>query len=59
MSQKKTSSNVPSFVRKAFKALQTAVKKTIEDHQRTGDPIVVLRNGKVVLVRVRHHRRAV
>jgi hypothetical protein len=35
---------------KAEKALKQAVVKTIRDHARTGDPVVVWRNGKVVWV---------
>lgn len=35
---------------KAEKALKKAVAKTIQDHARTGDPIVIWRNGKVVWV---------
>lgn len=35
---------------KAEKALKKAVAKTIQDHARTGDPIVIWRDGKVVWV---------
>ena len=35
---------------KAEKAMKKAVAKTIQDHARTGDPIVIWRNGKVVWV---------
>ena len=35
---------------KAEKALKNAVAKTIQDHARTGDPIVIWRHGKVVWV---------
>ena len=35
---------------KAEKALKKAVAKTIQDHARTGDPIVIWRHGKVVWV---------
>ena len=34
----------------AEKALASAVHKAILDHARTGDPLVLWRNGKVVLV---------
>jgi len=56
---KNKSQTVPIFVKKAFKALQAAVKKTIEDHYRSGDPIAVWRNGKAVWVPAArlHHRR--
>ena len=47
---------------KAEKALKKAVAETIRDHARTGDPVVIWRNGKVVWVpasrllrRQRHH----
>ena len=35
---------------KAEKALKKAVANTIQDHARTGDPIVIWRHGKVVWV---------
>ena len=35
---------------KAEKAMKAAVAKTIQDHARTGDPIVIWRNGKVVWI---------
>ena len=35
---------------KAEKALKEAVTDTIRDHARTGDPVVIWRNGKVVWV---------
>ena len=35
---------------KAEKALKNAVAKTIQDHARTGDPVVIWRDGKVVWV---------
>lgn len=38
------------LVAKAEKALKEAVAKTIDDHRRTGDPIVVWKDGKVVKV---------
>ena len=33
---------------KAEKALKEAVAEVVKDHLRTGDPLVVWRNGKVV-----------
>ena len=50
---------------KAEKAIKKAVAKTIQEHARTGDPVVIWRDGKVVLVQakkllqrqVRHHRK--
>lgn len=41
---------VPSVIRKAEKALRIAVANTIEEHRRTGDPIVVWKNGRVVKI---------
>ena len=35
---------------KAEKALKEAVTDTIRDHARTGDPIVIWRNGKVTWI---------
>ena len=35
---------------KAEKALKQAVAETIRDHARTGDPVVIWRDGKVVWV---------
>ncbi len=41
--------DLPLFVR-AEMALREAVAEVIEDHRRTGDPLVTWRDGKVVLV---------
>lgn len=41
--------DLPLFVR-AEMALREAVAEAIEDHRRTGDPLVIWRDGKVVLV---------
>ena len=38
---------------KAEKALKRAVAETIRDHARTGDPVVIWRDGKVVLVQAK------
>ena len=35
---------------KAEKAMKEAVAETIQDHARTGDPVVIWRNGKVTWV---------
>ena len=35
----------------AEEALKKAVARTIADHKRTGDPIVIWRDGKVVKIR--------
>lgn len=37
----------------ALEALREAVHETIEDHARTGDPIVVYQNGRVSRVLIR------
>jgi len=42
---------------KAEKALKKAVAKTIQDHARTGDPIVIWRNGKVMWVPAKQLRQ--
>ena len=34
----------------ALKALRIAVANTIEEHRRSGDPIVVWKNGRVVWI---------
>ena len=33
---------------KAFKALKEAVREVVEEHRRTGRPLAVWQNGKVV-----------
>ena len=61
---KEQSKKIPSFVQGALNALQSAVRKTIADHRRSGDPIAVWRDGKAVLIPARllghkaHHRKA-
>ena len=35
---------------KAEKAMKEAVAETIQDHARTGDPLAIWRNGKVVWI---------
>jgi len=35
---------------KAEKALKKAVAKTIQEHARTGDPVVIWRNGRVTWI---------
>jgi ABC-type proline/glycine betaine transport system ATPase subunit len=42
-------SDIPLEVR-AEEALKKAVAHTIADHKRTGDPIVIWRDGKVVKI---------
>ena len=43
----------PLIVRKAERALEIAVAKTLEEHRRSGDPIVVWKNGRVVSIPAR------
>lgn len=38
------------FASAALKALRIAVAKTIEEHRRSGDPIIVWENGRVVKI---------
>jgi hypothetical protein len=47
--KKKKLSDIPLEVR-AEEALKKAVADTIADHKRTGDPIVVWRDGRVVKI---------
>ena len=47
--KKKNLSDIPIGIR-AEEALKKAVADTIADHKRTGDPIVIWRDGKVVKV---------
>lgn len=42
--------NKDSLHIKAEKALKEAVKEVIEDHKRSGRPLVIWRGGKVVKV---------
>ena len=41
---------VPAISRKADKALKVAVAKVVEERRRSGDPLVVWQNGKVVKI---------
>jgi len=52
MEEKKLDSNLSdkSMAFRAEEALKKAVAKAIADHKRTGDPIVIWRDGKVVKV---------
>jgi len=47
--KKKDLSDIPIGIR-AEEALKKAVADTIADHKRTGDPIVIWRDGKVVKI---------
>jgi len=48
--RKRARTGAPSVAQKAERALRIAVANTIEDHRRTGDPIVVWQNGKIVKI---------
>jgi hypothetical protein len=48
MKTKKT--HILSLSQKAEKALKEAVRNVIKDHKRTGDPLLVWQNGKVVKI---------
>ena len=47
--KKKNLTDIPIGVR-AEEALKKAVADTIADHKRSGDPIVIWRNGKTVKI---------
>ncbi|MBI5244736.1 MAG: hypothetical protein HY922_13790 [Elusimicrobia bacterium] len=55
---RKRKRRIPAEARRAERALQIAVAKTIEDHRRTGDPIVVWEDGKVVDIPASRLRRS-
>ena len=48
--KRKAPGRVSSFALKVEKAMRVAVARTIEDHRRTGDPIVVWKKGRVVKI---------
>ena len=52
MKNEKLNKNLPdkAMAFRAEEALKKAVARTIADHKRTGDPIVIWRDGKVVKV---------
>lgn len=49
-SKKKTVKRASPFALNVEKAMRVAVARTIEDHRRSGDPIVVWRSGRVVKI---------
>jgi len=49
MKEKKIQRKIP-MEKMAEKALQEAVAEVIADHKRTGDPLIVWRDGKVAHV---------
>ena len=52
MKKENLDKNVPdkAMAFRAEEALKKAVARTIADHKRTGDPIVIWRDGKVVKI---------
>jgi len=48
--KRKIGRRTSSVAFKAEKALRIAVANTIEEHRRSGDPIVVWKNGRVVKI---------
>jgi len=50
MTTKRKANRGPSITLMAEKALRIAVANTIEEHRRSGDPIVVWKNGRVVKI---------
>ncbi len=47
--QQKSSSELPLMV-KAEMALKQAIANVIEEHRRSGDPLVIWKNGQVVML---------
>ncbi len=43
----------PSLTEKAVAAMQAAVAKVVEEHARTGRPLAVWRDGRVVMIPAR------
>ena len=43
-----------TLTQKAEKALKEAVRKVVEDHKRTGDPLLIWQNGKVAKISPKH-----
>ena len=59
MKNKKRTRKIISIAQKAEKALKIAVANAIEEHRRSGDPIVVWEKGRVVKIpasRLTRHR---
>ena len=48
------SRKLSSIVSKAEMALKKAVHKVVKEHERTGEPLIVWKNGKVAKVSARH-----
>ena len=45
-----TKRNITILQKKAEKALENAVRRVVEEHRRTGEPLVIWEKGKVKLV---------
>lgn len=52
MKSKKT--HILSLSQKAEKALKEAVRNVVKDHKRTGDPLLIWRNGRVAKISPNH-----
>ena len=50
MKKEKAKPQVFKLASMAEEALKEAVRETIQDHKRTGDPVVIWRNGRVAHV---------
>lgn len=50
MKKRTAGPQVSKLASMAEEALQKAVREAIEDHGRTGDPVVIWRRGRVVRV---------
>jgi hypothetical protein len=52
---KKTPKNLELLEKQAIEALKEAVLLTIKDHAKTGDPIIIYKNGKVARVSAKRY----
>ena len=52
MKKKKGNEDPLALAKLAEKALQEAVYEAYKDHERTGDPVAIWQNGKVVKIQV-------
>ena len=46
----KRKQKLPPLVSKADKAMKSAIRKLIARHKRSGEPLIVWKNGKVVRI---------
>lgn len=47
---KKRDSKPDDFNSKAKLAMKSAIRKLVKEHKKTGEPLIIWRNGKVVRV---------